>query len=52
MDKGFSRKVLRAYWHVMSYELGDQEQASLTLYAHHCTRLGLLNGCPALDWFE
>jgi chorismate dehydratase len=51
-DKGFSRKVLRAYWHVMSYELGDQEQASLALYAHYCTRLGLLNGCPAIDWFK
>jgi hypothetical protein len=36
----------------MSYELGEQEQASLALYAHHCTRLGLLNGCPALNWFE
>jgi chorismate dehydratase len=51
-DKGFPRKVLRAYWQVMSYELGEQEQASLALYAHHCTRLGLLNGCPALNWFE
>jgi chorismate dehydratase len=51
-EKGFSRKVLRAYWHVMSYDLGEQKQASLALYAHYCTRLGLLDGCPALDWFE
>ncbi|PIE68488.1 MAG: solute-binding protein [Deltaproteobacteria bacterium] len=50
-DKGFSRNVLRDYWQVMSYELGDKEQASLALYAHYCTRIGLLPGCPALHWF-
>ncbi|WP_176724243.1 menaquinone biosynthetic enzyme MqnA/MqnD family protein [Desulfoplanes formicivorans] len=48
-NKGFSREVLRRYWQIMSYELGEQEQASLALYAHLCTRLGLLPGCPALN---
>jgi chorismate dehydratase len=48
-DKGFSREVLRNYWKVMSYELGHEEQASLALYGHYCTRLGLLPGCPALN---
>ncbi|WP_462324333.1 menaquinone biosynthetic enzyme MqnA/MqnD family protein [Desulfoplanes sp.] len=50
-DKGFPRKILREYWNVMSYELGENELASLALYAHYCTRIHLLPGCPAFDWF-
>ncbi|MDD4650268.1 MAG: menaquinone biosynthesis protein [Desulfoplanes sp.] len=48
----FTPAELIAYWNVMSYELGHKEQASLALYAHYCTQLNLLPGCPALHWFK
>lgn len=38
------------YLATMGYDLGPEEQASLTLFGTHCTTLGLIDGMPALTW--
>lgn len=43
---------LLRYWRAMSYGLGPEEQASLSLFGEHCTSRGLLPGMPGLRWFK
>lgn len=38
------------YLATMGYDLGPREQASLALFGGYCTRLGLIQGMPALTW--
>lgn len=40
------------YWQAMHYTLDAREQAGLALFGECCTRQGLLDGMPALRWFE
>ena len=40
------------YWQAMSYGLGPEEQAGLTLFGERCTQEGLLPGMPGLVWFS
>lgn len=40
------------YWQAMSYGLGPEEQAGLTLFGERCTQQGLLPGMPGLVWFS
>lgn len=45
-----SRDGIEDYLSTLDYELGPKEQASLTLFADYCRRLGLIPGAPGLRW--
>lgn len=50
LSSWINRDGIEDYLSTVGYELGPDELASLTLFAHHCTQLGLIPGAPALEW--
>ena len=50
LSSWINRDGIEDYLSTVGYDLGPDELASLTLFAHHCTTLGLIPGAPALEW--
>ena len=50
LSSWINRDGIEDYLSTVGYDLGPNELASLTLFAHHCTQLGLIPGAPALEW--
>ncbi len=50
LSNWINRDGIEDYLSTVGYDLGPNELASLTLFAHHCTQLGLIPGAPALEW--
>ena len=50
LSNWINRDGIEDYLSTVGYDLGPDELASLTLFAHHCTQLGLIPGAPALEW--
>ncbi len=45
-----NRAGIEDYLSTVDYDLGPAEQAALAVFAGYCTRLGLIDGAPALTW--
>ncbi len=50
LSSWIDRGGIEDYLSTVGYDLGPNELASLTLFADYCTKLGLIEGVPALEW--
>ena len=48
----FSQEQIATYWESMEYGLGPEHLAGLTVFGQYLTRLNIIQGMPALDFFN
>ena len=48
----FSQEHIVSYWERMDYGLGPEHLAGLTVFGEYLTRLDIIQGMPALDFFK
>jgi len=41
-----------AYWHIISYDLDEQQLAGLSLFYRHAAELGIIAEAPELSFFS